>query len=90
MDTTLYSYSLAGMLTERDQEVLELKGKLFHGEANRRELHNRIQELRGNIRTVVRCPSLFCSSRALHLSIFRLRLWCKCYFHLSILIILVV
>jgi kinesin family protein C1 len=41
-------------IKERDRCVTNLEEKLFSGEQQRRALHNRIQELRGNIRVYVR------------------------------------
>lgn len=46
--------SLALDLAQRDTDIADLKDKLFFGERTRRELHNKIQELRGNIRVIVR------------------------------------
>jgi kinesin family protein C1 len=46
--------ALATRLMDGEREVKELRGQLFQGELNRRELHNKIQELRGNVRTIIR------------------------------------
>jgi len=39
---------------DRDRRILELEQALVKGEEQRRQMHNRIQELRGNIRVFVR------------------------------------
>jgi kinesin family protein C1 len=45
---------LKARIEERDRRIAELEEKLLSGEQLRRALHNRIQELRGNIRVYVR------------------------------------
>lgn len=45
---------LKARIEERDRRILELEEQLLNGEQLRRALHNRIQELRGNIRVYVR------------------------------------
>lgn len=45
---------LKARIEERDRRIAELEEKLLSGEQIRRALHNRIQELRGNIRVYVR------------------------------------
>ncbi|GMH47120.1 hypothetical protein TrLO_g10352 [Triparma laevis f. longispina] len=45
---------LRARIEERDRTIEELKEQLIKGEAARRKMHNRIQELRGNIRVFVR------------------------------------
>jgi kinesin family protein C1 len=45
---------LKARIEERDRRIAELEEKLLGGEQLRRALHNRIQELRGNIRVYVR------------------------------------
>ncbi|GMH93557.1 hypothetical protein TrST_g2459 [Triparma strigata] len=45
---------LRARIEERDSTIEELKEQLIKGEQQRRKMHNRIQELRGNIRVFVR------------------------------------
>ena len=45
---------LRARIEERDRTIEELKEQLMKGEQQRRKMHNRIQELRGNIRVFVR------------------------------------
>jgi kinesin family protein C1 len=45
---------LKARIEERDRRIAELEEQLLSGEQLRRALHNRIQELRGNIRVFVR------------------------------------
>ena len=45
---------LRARIEERDRRIAELEGQLLEGEQLRRSMHNRIQELRGNIRVFVR------------------------------------
>ena len=45
---------LKARIEERDRRIADLEEKLLSGEQVRRALHNRIQELRGNIRVYVR------------------------------------
>lgn len=45
---------LKARIEERDRRITELEEQLLSGEQLRRALHNRIQELRGNIRVFVR------------------------------------
>lgn len=45
---------LKARIEERDRRIGELEAQLLKGEQARREMHNRIQELRGNIRVYVR------------------------------------
>jgi len=45
---------LRARIEERDRRIAELEAQVLQGEQNRREMHNRIQELRGNIRVYVR------------------------------------
>lgn len=45
---------LKARIEERDRRIADLEEKLLSGEQQRRALHNRIQELRGNIRVYVR------------------------------------
>ena len=45
---------LRARIEERDRTIEELKEQLMKGEQLRRKMHNRIQELRGNIRVFVR------------------------------------
>jgi len=45
---------LQARIEERDRRISELEEQLLSGEQLRRSLHNRIQELRGNIRVCVR------------------------------------
>jgi len=45
---------LKARIEERDRRIAELEEQLLNGEQLRRALHNRIQELRGNIRVFVR------------------------------------
>ena len=45
---------LKGRIEERDRRIAELEDMLLRGQQDRRALHNRIQELRGNIRVYVR------------------------------------
>jgi kinesin family protein C1 len=45
---------LKARIEERDRRIVELEKQLFEGEQLRRQMHNRIQELRGNIRVYVR------------------------------------
>lgn len=37
------------------QQILELKDKLFENERKRKQLHNKLQEYKGNIRVLIRC-----------------------------------
>lgn len=45
---------LRARIEERDRRIVELEAQLLKGEQLRRVMHNRIQELRGNIRVYVR------------------------------------
>ena len=45
---------LKARIEERDRRIAELEMELLKGEQLRRQMHNRIQELRGNIRVFVR------------------------------------
>lgn len=45
---------LRARIEERDRRIAELEAQLLEGEQLRRSMHNRIQELRGNIRVFVR------------------------------------
>jgi kinesin family protein C1 len=45
---------LRARIEERDRRIAELQAELLKGEQIRRQMHNRIQELRGNIRVFVR------------------------------------
>eukprot|EP00559_Dactyliosolen_fragilissimus_P001363 CAMPEP_0184866166 /NCGR_PEP_ID=MMETSP0580-20130426/21150_1 /TAXON_ID=1118495 /ORGANISM="Dactyliosolen fragilissimus" /LENGTH=904 /DNA_ID=CAMNT_0027365689 /DNA_START=54 /DNA_END=2768 /DNA_ORIENTATION=- len=45
---------LKARIEERDRRIIELEAQLLEGEQIRRTMHNRIQELRGNIRVFVR------------------------------------
>jgi kinesin family protein C1 len=45
---------LKARIEERDRKIAELESKCFGFEEIRRQMHNRIQELRGNIRVFVR------------------------------------
>lgn len=45
---------LKARLEERDRRIAEMENQLQKGEAMRRKMHNKIQELRGNIRVYVR------------------------------------
>ena len=45
---------LRAKIEERDRRIAELEDQLFKGEQLRRQMHNCIQELRGNIRVYVR------------------------------------
>ena len=45
---------LKARIEERDRRISELEMELLKGEQLRRQMHNRIQELRGNIRVFVR------------------------------------
>ncbi|CAB9521778.1 Kinesin-like protein KIN [Seminavis robusta] len=45
---------LRARIEERDRKIAELEAQLLKGEQVRRQMHNRIQELRGNIRVFVR------------------------------------
>ena len=45
---------LRARIEERDRTILELQEQVIKGEKLRRKMHNRIQELRGNIRVFVR------------------------------------
>ncbi len=45
---------LKARIEERDRLIAQLKAEVLKGEQIRREMHNRIQELRGNIRVFVR------------------------------------
>lgn len=45
---------LRARIEERDKRILELESQLLQGEQLRRQMHNAIQELRGNIRVFVR------------------------------------
>jgi len=45
---------LKARIEERDRQIALLESRLLDGEKLRREMHNRIQELRGNIRVFVR------------------------------------
>jgi kinesin family protein C1 len=46
---------LRARIDERDRRIAELEQEIRKGEELRRQMHNRIQELRGNIRVFVRC-----------------------------------
>jgi kinesin family protein C1 len=45
---------LRARIEERDRRIAELEAQVLNGEQLRRAMHNRIQELRGNIRVYVR------------------------------------
>ena len=45
---------LRARIEERDRKIAELEGQVLKGDQLRRDMHNRIQELRGNIRVFVR------------------------------------
>jgi len=45
---------LRARIEERDKRIVELENELLKGEQLRRQMHNAIQELRGNIRVYVR------------------------------------
>ena len=45
---------LKARIEERDFRIIELEAQVAKGEELRREMHNRIQELRGNVRVFVR------------------------------------
>jgi kinesin family member C1 len=45
---------LRARIEERDRKIAELEAQVLKGEQVRRQMHNRIQELRGNIRVFVR------------------------------------
>jgi kinesin family protein C1 len=45
---------LRARIEERDRTIAEMQEQLVKGEQQRRKMHNRIQELRGNIRVFVR------------------------------------
>lgn len=45
---------LRARIEARDRRIIELEAALLNGEQIRRQMHNRIQELRGNIRVFVR------------------------------------
>jgi kinesin family member C1 len=45
---------LRARIEEKDRKIAELEAELYKGEQLRRQMHNRIQELRGNIRVFVR------------------------------------
>ena len=45
---------LRARIEERDRKISELEAQLLKGEELRRQMHNRIQELRGNVRVFVR------------------------------------
>lgn len=45
---------LRARIEERDRRIAQLEAEVLKGEQIRREMHNRIQELRGNIRVFVR------------------------------------
>jgi len=61
---------LMARIEERDRRISELEEQLVDGEQLRRALHNRIQELRGNIRVFVRTrPFLPNDGAARHSSI---------------------
>jgi kinesin family member C1 len=45
---------LRARIEERDRKIAELEAQVHKGEQARRQMHNRIQELRGNIRVFVR------------------------------------
>jgi kinesin family protein C1 len=45
---------LKARIEERDKRIAELEAELLNGEQLRRQMHNTIQELRGNIRVYVR------------------------------------
>jgi kinesin family protein C1 len=45
---------LQARIEERDKRIAELEAEVLRGEQIRRQMHNRIQELRGNIRVYVR------------------------------------
>jgi len=61
---------LKARIEERDRRITELEEQLLSGEQLRRALHNRIQELRGNIRVFVRTrPFLPNDGAARHSSI---------------------
>eukprot|EP00980_Cylindrotheca_fusiformis_P000370 scaffold91_cov127-Cylindrotheca_fusiformis.AAC.30 len=60
MDTSLLAADdedeavLRARIEERDKRIVELEAQLLKGEQIRRQMHNCIQELRGNIRVYVR------------------------------------
>lgn len=45
---------LRARIEDRDKRIAKLEAELLHGEQLRRQMHNTIQELRGNIRVYVR------------------------------------
>jgi kinesin family protein C1 len=45
---------LKARIEERDRRIAELEADLLRGEELRRQMHNRLQELRGNVRVFVR------------------------------------
>jgi len=45
---------LRARIEERDRKIAELESQVLKGEQTRRQMHNRIQELRGNVRVFVR------------------------------------
>ena len=45
---------LKARIEERDRRIADLEAELLRGEELRRQMHNRIQELRGNVRVYVR------------------------------------
>ena len=45
---------LRARIEERDRKIAELEAQVMKGEQLRRQMHNRIQELRGNVRVFVR------------------------------------
>ena len=49
------SLSSHGLWDNRDERISELEEKVREGERQRRKMHNLIQELRGNVRVLVRC-----------------------------------
>jgi kinesin family protein C1 len=51
---------LKARIEERDSRIAELETQLLKGEQIRRSMHNRIQELRGNIRVFVRTRPFLC------------------------------
>lgn len=46
--------NLADTLADREEQLRRLTKKLFHSEGARRDLHNIIQELKGNVRVIAR------------------------------------
>ena len=48
----------ATQLLEAEKKIKELEEKIFSREAERRKLHNLVQELRGNVRVAVRVRPL--------------------------------